>query len=63
MSETLPADIIVGVDTHKHIHAAVAITALGARLGTLTIPVGGKGYQALELWARSLGSVRAFGVE
>jgi hypothetical protein len=27
-------DIIVGVDTHKHIHAAVAITALGARLGT-----------------------------
>jgi transposase len=47
MSETLPADIIVGVDTHKHIHAAVAITALGARLGTLTIPVGGKGYQTL----------------
>ena len=38
MSETLPDDIIVGVDTHKHIHAAVAITALGARLGTLTIP-------------------------
>ena len=63
MSETLPADIIVGVDTHKHIHAAVAITALGVRLGTLTIPVGGKGYHALELWARSLGSVRAFGVE
>ena len=29
MSETLPDDIIVGVDTHKHIHAAVAITALG----------------------------------
>ena len=63
MSETLPDDIIVVVDTHKHIHAAVAITALGTRLGTLTIPVGGKGYQALELWARSLGSVRAFGVE
>lgn len=24
MSETAPADIIVGVDTHKHVHAAAA---------------------------------------
>ncbi|MCW6513094.1 transposase [Lichenifustis flavocetrariae] len=63
MSETLPAEIIVGIDTHKHIHAAVAITTLGARLDTMTIPVGGKGYHALELWARSLGPIRAFGVE
>ncbi len=27
MSEAMPADIIVGVDTHKHTHAAVALTA------------------------------------
>jgi hypothetical protein len=33
MSEGLPADIIVGVDTHKHTHAAVAITRLGAASG------------------------------
>ena len=63
MSKTLPAEIIIGIDTHKHIHAAVAITVLGARLDALTIPVGGRGYQALDLWARSLGPVRAFGVE
>jgi len=31
MSEGLPTDIIIGVDTHKHTHAAVAITRLGAR--------------------------------
>ena len=63
MSKTLPAEIIIGIDTHKHIHAAVAITVLGARLDALTIPVGGQGYQDLDLWARSLGPVRAFGVE
>ncbi len=63
MSETARADIIIGVDTHKHVHAAVAIDALGTRLGTVTVPVGETGYQTLETWARSLGSVRAFGVE
>lgn len=64
MSETAPIpDVIIGVDTHKLTHAAAAINALGTRLGAMTIPVSGKGYQALEAWARSLGPVRAFGVE
>ncbi len=64
MSETaVPAEVIVGVDTHKHVHAAVAISALGARLDAKTVPVGGEGYRDLEAWARSLGPVRAFGVE
>ena len=63
MSETTPAEIIVGVDTHKHVHAAVAISALGARLGTTNIPASVKGYRTLEAWARSLGPVQAFNVE
>ena len=63
MGETARADIIIGVDTHKHVHAAVAVDALGARLGTVTVPVGETGYRTLETWARSPGSVRAFGVE
>ena len=63
MPETNPAEVIIGVDTHKHTHAAVALTALGARLGTITIPVNRKGYQELETWARSFGPVRAYGVE
>ena len=33
MSEAILPDIIVGVDTHKHTHATVAVTGLGARLG------------------------------
>ena len=56
-------DIIIGVDTHKLTHAAVAISALGARLGTITIPANCSGYQALQAWAQSLGSIRAFGIE
>jgi transposase len=63
VNDRIAVDVIIGVDTHKDIHAAVAITALGARIDMMTIPVDGKGYQALELWAQSLGSVRAFGVE
>lgn len=64
MSEAFPAaQIIVGVDTHKHVHAAVAISELGARLGTMIVPASAKGFQGLETWARSMGPVRAFGVE
>jgi len=63
MHETNPAEVIIGVDTHKHAHAAVAITALGTRLGMITIPASHKGYQELEAWARSFGPVRAYGVE
>jgi transposase len=64
MSDTAPdADVITGVDTHKSTHAAVAISALGARLGSLSIPASSRGYQALLDWARSLGSICAFGVE
>lgn len=63
MSEADPSDIVIGVDTHKHTHAAVAVTGLGARLAELTIPVSTVGYQALEAWACSLGSIRAFGIE
>ncbi len=39
MREPDPAEVIIGVGTHKHVHAAAAINALGARLGTITIPV------------------------
>ena len=63
MSEAIPPDIIVGVDTHKHTHAAVAVTGLGARVAEPTIEVGLAGYRELEAWARSLGDVRAFGIE
>ncbi|HEY8612263.1 MAG TPA: transposase [Roseomonas sp.] len=64
MNETSPStDVVIGADTHKLTHAAVAISTLGARLGTMTIAANGNGYQALLAWTQSLGPIRAFGVE
>jgi transposase len=62
MSKAILPAIIVGIDTHKHTHTAVALTGAGARVGELTIRVGLGGYRELAAWARSLGAVRAFGV-
>ena len=55
--------IIVGVDTHKHTHAAVAVDELGARLGECVVRANRDGYAQLEAWAVSLGRPTAFGVE
>ena len=58
-----PAEIIIGIDTHKEAHAAVAINGLGARLGAMTLLASSRGYHEMESWAQSLGPVRAFGIE
>lgn len=36
--------IIIGIDTHKATHVAVAIDTQGARLAALSIPTNPKGY-------------------
>jgi transposase len=52
MNETAPdTDVIIGVDTHKATQAAVTISALGVRLGSLTFGASSRGYQALQAWA------------
>ena len=56
-------DVIVGVDTHKNQHTAVAIDAVGGRLEETFIPAKQGGYQALLDWARDQGRPVAFGVE
>jgi transposase len=43
-----PRKVIVGVDTHKHIHVAVAIDHHGARLGDLAVSADSGGYVQLE---------------
>ena len=55
--------VTVGVDTHKDVHVAVALDALGRRLGDLQIPTTTIGYDQLHHWAIGLGQVSAFGVE
>jgi len=55
--------IIVGVDTHKHVHVAVAIDLLGARLATCSAAADRAGYAELVTWAGTLGMIEAFGIE
>jgi transposase len=56
-------DVVVGVDTHKDEHVAVAVDGLGGRLGELALPADPAGYDELMAWAAALGAVAAFGVE
>ncbi len=56
-------EVIVGVDTHKDEHVAVAIDGRGARLAEERVPVTTDGYKELDRWARNLGVVHAFGIE
>jgi transposase len=55
--------VIVGIDTHKDVHVAVALDHLGVRLAELHVPTTRAGYSRLEHWAIRLGAVEAFGIE
>ena len=55
--------VIIGVDTHKDQHVAVAIDGRGVRLGEKQVLVAVCGYEELERWSRSLGQIHAFGIE
>ena len=55
--------MIVGVDTHKHVHVAVAIDSWGIRLRDQAFVADSGGYQALITWAETHGRIEAFGVE
>ena len=56
-------DVIVGVDTHKDEHVAVALDGLGGHLGELFVPADRDGYARLVEWAGTFGKVNYFGVE
>ena len=58
------ADVIVGVDTHKDQHVAVAIDGVGGLLDDpLEVRANNDGYRELVEWASSLGKIHGFGVE
>jgi transposase len=57
-------DVIVGVDTHKDRHMAVAIDGLGVQLGgPVEVAASNDGYGQLMAWASGLGCIHGFGVE
>nr|WP_286259731.1 IS110 family transposase [Streptomyces graminofaciens] len=55
--------MLLGVDTHKDIHAAAVITVLGTALDGRSFPATAEGYRQLLAWARSFGRLRRAGVE
>jgi transposase len=58
-----PTRVVIGVDTHKDVHVAVALNGLGRRIDSTTIPTTTAGYRKVVDWAEALGDVEAFGVE
>ena len=55
--------VIIGVDTHKDQHVAVALDERGVRLDEKHVPVATCGYEELERWSCDLGQVHSFGIE
>ncbi|MEA5422259.1 hypothetical protein [Synechococcus sp. CCY9202] len=55
-------DVVVGIDTHKLTHMAVALGANGGWLGSLKLDAKRSGYQELIRWAAAFGSNPVFAV-
>jgi uncharacterized protein (DUF1501 family) len=56
-------DVVVGIDTHKHTHMAVALGANGGWLGSLQLDAKRSGCRELIRWAAAFGSSPVFAVE
>ncbi len=48
--------VVIGVDTHKHVHVAVALDALGGRLEARWFAADRGGYEQLLNWASGFGA-------
>ncbi|MDT8916017.1 transposase [Amycolatopsis sp. PS_44_ISF1] len=57
------SEVILGVDSHKDLHVAAVITALGALLGSRGFAASRAGYEQLLTWARTFGPLQRAGVE
>ena len=42
-----PDEVVLGVDTHKDLHVAAVLSALGVLLATSSFPTTAKGYREL----------------
>jgi transposase len=58
-----PDEVVLGVDTHKDLHVAAVLSALGVLLATSSFPTTAKGYRELLAWARGFGALHRAGVE
>jgi transposase len=66
MTQETPArsgHVVIGVDTHKHIHVAAVMDTIGGILATLTIATDTVGFKQLLAWAQGFGKIISFGIE
>jgi transposase len=61
--DSTTGEVVLGVDTHKDLHVAAVITALGTLLCSKAFPATKAGYRQLLAWARTFGTLRRAGVE
>lgn len=54
---------ILGIDTHKHVHAAVVLDDVGRHLDGATFDTNDRDHAELLAWARSHGPIARAGVE
>lgn len=55
--------VVIGVDTHKYVHVAAAVSDIGALVETRRFPADAVGYRELIDWAQGLGHLLTFGIE
>jgi transposase len=60
---TRSGHVVIGVDTHTHIHVAAVMDSIGGVPATLTIATDSGGFRQLCDWATSFGQIIAFGIE
>ena len=63
MTNAIPMDVIIGVDTHRDVHAAAAISGAGVHLATTTIPASTRVTHAARSLGKVNGAIQAFGIE
>jgi transposase len=56
-------DVVIGIDTHRDFHVAVALAPNGSRLDEHRIPTTRKGYEDLITWTKQYGYRPVFAME
>jgi transposase len=55
--------VVIGIDTHKHVHVAAVMDPVGGILDALTVTTDSPGFRQPPGWAASFGTIIAFGIE
>jgi transposase len=56
-------EVVLGVDTHRDVHVAVALTGGGRLVASAEFPTTAAGYRAMLSWASGFGTLRRAGIE